>query len=131
MQSYWNIEYVGSHTNIFIKKLERQLKIKAIDIECERVVYDGKKLEYADFYVNHDQESWEQLVVEMLKLSNKPCHSWHITGELGEIFSASLDVEESMYDPKVPSGLVKVSWSLNRSQVYSRFKYLNNHKNMW
>ena len=132
MFSFWDVRYVGSHTNVFIKKLQRVLSIRASDIERERFVADSKKYERSTFLVPHDLDDWPSLVSECLSLSNLVSWKWSVILDLldddkrvfAQLHSES-DGPILFYD-KVPAGLYSLSWELRSDQVYERGRLFTN-----
>lgn len=135
LKSYWTTEYVGAHTNILIKKLERALNISALDKQTERVILNGNKIEKADFFVEHNAEDWIELVYRMIELSGKLSRDIQLCGDATSYLYGTIDISDaskSMGSLQVPSGLLAVYWQIRLDQTYPRSQYLaKSQKPMW
>ena len=124
MKSYWTAEYVGSHTNIFIKKLERALNVSALDKEVERVILNGNKIEKADFFIEHKVKDWMELVYRTIELSGKLSRDIQLFGDVASDLSGTIDFSKSSGSIQIPAGLFAVRWQVRLDQTYQRLKYL-------
>ena len=133
MKSQWDVIYFVSHTNIFIKKLQRYLTVDISNIETERLEHDGKKLERATFLVHHSSTSWNSVIEEVLVLAQKVSGRWQLNLEFpdsirGYLTENSEGNVESIVE--APSNLESISWKLKRNQKYNKIIY-SSKTNAW
>ena len=133
MQSYWQVMCVGLSGGIFLPKLERLAKFKAIDVEYERFILDGEKIEHSTFLVTHQAACWKDLVLELLHTAQVISPVWKTV-----IQSRFLSGETSrnLAGPNVEypmrlSGHRSIIWTINEKQYYERMRLLNGTPNRW
>jgi hypothetical protein len=132
MKSYWMSQYVGSHNNILIKKLERLLGISALDKQIERIILDGKKIEQADFFIEHEVDDWVGLVYGLIELSGRLSMDVNLHGDMSSEINGVIDISKSTGSLDRPSGLLTIQWQIKRDQNYRRLSYLSrDQKQMW
>jgi len=122
MKSYWDVLYVGAHSNIFIKKLQRHLSVQAEDIVKERIIYEGKKCERAMFYLSHGDKDWTVLINDLLTIASRIAHTWRIHLNLPEGLSGNLrsDFGDCHIELNAPEGLESIHWEIRRDQNYQK-----------
>jgi hypothetical protein len=118
---------------VLLKKFERVAKFKALEVEKERFVIHGEKVEHASFLVGHESKDWPSLVMEVLATASRLLPEWRIQfatasmrGSIGDVLTA--------YVPgyKLPvSGLRSILWEINEQQLYVRTRWLNGTPDRW
>ncbi len=120
MRSLWTVTYVGPHTAITIKKLERFLGIKAEALERERLVWNGEKIERAVFFVEHGTSEWSLLLVELLHKMSQVALRWQGSGDAVNEFTAivSKDNSDTIFQQGLPPGFRELTWTVRADQSY-------------
>ena len=131
MRSLWTVSFVGSHTAVTIKKIERLLGIRATQIERERVLFDGQQLERAIFHVEHGDMGWSDLVVHLLEATSKIAHAWRVSGDVSSVVAVSVDPRAvgTALQATVPAGLKEISWQLRKDQSYPSARWSQSGSN--
>jgi hypothetical protein len=121
MRSFWTVSHVGAHTATTLKKLERLLGIKALDVQRERYVWEGENLERAAFFVEHGPLAWEALVVSLMQKTSLLASAWQTSGDATHTLCARVLASDtrSQFWSGVPSGLREISWEARVDQQFS------------
>lgn len=120
IQLIWDIHYQGPHSNIFMKKLERQLDLKTELLWRERYVLNGKQLERAVCRLDLGDYQWDAAVLRALQLARQISPGWKLVITdaerqiSGRLPSAQDDPLAVQYAIQSPSGLDSFSWTLTR-----------------
>ena len=123
MKSYWSILCEGAQAGIVLKKFERILGVKAITPEIERIIFNDKKMEVVDFFVEHSSvDDWCSLVITVLEFARKLSPRWLIS--MGNKSLVALYEPEKTHEISKISGLYSVKWELADNQIYERVKWL-------
>ena len=133
MRSYWSVMYVGPHHGVFIKKLERLASFHVQELERERFIWDDEKVECSCFYVEHDANCWDDLVLEILQVARNIFPCWNVTigkDEMHGETSKNLDGSSAEYQQRI-SGHRNIQWTIKKSQSYARMKWLNGQADKW
>jgi hypothetical protein len=117
--SSWCLICAGPHHGVMVKKLERLAGIKALQLEQDRLVLGGEKLERSVFRLRHAAQSWPELVLEVLGIARRIHPVWKMTlgpdvlaGETGA------DVEGSGVKHQMPlTGLRVLGWQINAAEL--------------
>ena len=77
-RSYWLVSYGGPHFGVFMKKLQRLMKIQAIDITTS--VHNSKngKQILTSFLLEHQVDNWPELVVLTLQAAQIIATEWKV-----------------------------------------------------
>ncbi|MBW4553850.1 MAG: hypothetical protein KME35_22485 [Aphanocapsa sp. GSE-SYN-MK-11-07L] len=120
MRSLWTVSYVGPHTAITVKKLERLLGIKAEELERERLVWNGEKIERAVFFVEHGTIEWSLLLFELLHKMSQIAVQWQTSGDAVNVLTASVseDNANTTFQQKLPPGFRELAWTIRGDQAY-------------
>ncbi|MBK7002424.1 MAG: hypothetical protein IPH35_21475 [Rhodoferax sp.] len=120
MRSLWTVSYIGAHTATTIKKLERFLSLKALDIERERYVWEGEKLERAAFFVEHGPLEWSALLVSLLQKTSTLASTWMTHGDAVQTLTVQVASENvhSQFRTGIPTGLREISWTVRTDQQF-------------
>jgi len=124
MKSLWEVTYVGSHTSVFIKKLERFLNVKTTEALKERYEKDGKSYERMIFEIDHPITQWEKLLTEILRMASLISTEWetyifdastHVAG----VLNADEREEKGGFLIEGPTGIKNISWEIKLDQNYT------------
>ena len=120
MRSLWTVSYVGAHTATTIKKLERFLSLKALDIERERYVWEGENLERSAFFVEHGSLEWPALLVSLLQKTSTLASTWQAHGDAVQTFTVQVASESvnTQFRIGIPTGLREISWTVRTDQQF-------------
>lgn len=133
MKSLWKVTYIGSHTSVFIKKLDRYLKVKSNILLKERYDYDGNNYERVVFEIEHPYSKWNESVCDVLRMASLISIEWkaHIFNSSSHILgllNTNEREEKGGFLIEGPSGLAEISWELKLDQQYSVDKLSGEHK---
>jgi hypothetical protein len=118
---------------VFVKKLERLARIKVVELERERFFWNEEKVEHASFFVEHKASTWEELVLELLRVAHFIFPIWSITignRSLSGLTSLHLSGENVTYTQRI-TGHREVRWEIAESQKYQRVRWLSGQPNRW
>lgn len=132
MQSYWSAMYAGPNHGVFIKKLERLGRIRALEIERERFFIGEDRIEHASFLVKHVAVSWQDLHWQVLEVARIVFPVWKVTlGKESLTCETGPDVSAlTGYTQRITGHrLLKVE--ANAAQYYSRMRWLSGQPDRW
>jgi hypothetical protein len=120
MRSLWSVTYVGAHTATTIKKLQRLLRIQAIDLESERYVFNDKKVERAVFLVEHGACSWAEFILDLIQKTSMLATTWQMSGNEKHQLMVVIGGGDAAgaLAQGLPKGLCEVSWVARPDQTY-------------
>ncbi len=120
MRSLWTMCYVGAHTATTIKKLERLLDMKALDVTRERYVWNGENLERSAFFIDHGALDWTALINSLLRKTSLFASAWQSRGDATHILTTRVTSEDisASFKNNMPAGLREVSWEVRADQLY-------------
>ena len=136
MKSIWEIHYNGPHARAFSKKLARLLGVKIVEVLSERYVSDGRKIERIVTEMEHDVNSWDELVSNLISLSSKITPQWKVvTTDNGKRCFGLVDADErdekGGYEIFGPSDFIKLSWLIDKNERYSISKLNESKEYEW
>ena len=123
MKSLWEVTYVGSHTSVFIKKLERFLNTKTTEAHKERYEKDGKSYERTIFEIEHPVSEWNELLVDVIRIAGLISKEWKIyilevNSHVGGAIDGEEREEKGGFLIEGPTGIKNISWEIKLDQSY-------------
>jgi len=106
-----------------MKKLARVMNIRMQDIETQRTQFQGEKISYSSFMLEHDADRWDELLAQTLQTAQSISCWWNLsvgfdslkknfeTGEKMRVVSGSCDNCRSFL-----SDMRSVTWKISESQ---------------
>jgi len=124
---------MGPHHGVVLKKLERLGNLKALEVDRERFLVDGVKVEHTSFCVRHAVNTWPELVVALMRCAQLICPAWQMVLASERLMAGIGDVVSGYHEAYAcpVAGLRSVHWDVNQSQVYRRISWLNGQPNRW
>ena len=124
MKSQWEVTYVGSHTSVFIKKLERFLNVKTTEALKERYEKDGKSYERTIFEIEHPVSEWQELLIDAFRMAGLISKEWKIyILEVNSHVGGSINVDEREekggFLIEGPTVIKNISWEIKLDQNYT------------
>ncbi len=137
MNSYWTVSFVGPYTSNFVKKLERFLKIKALEIERQRFIdLDNRNFERRTFFVKHDVDNWPNLIADVLGKAARITPEWLVVfyseGHVVATYDSDFNEKKGWsYQVRGPSDLHRIKLEIKSDQKYIRTRVWDKEKDEW
>ena len=127
----WHVVHGGPQHGVMLRKLERAGGFKAVDVQVERLLWQGRQEAHTRFALALPAQPIDALHQALLQLAWRLAPTWRVTRSGDDLAGEWRDDADGPAAHGLPGGCWQVRWAYQASQSHVRTLFLNGQPNHW